>query len=520
MLVRGLVCSTLLLGCAFTATAVTSELPAIPDKPEAEMFKDAPEPWRDYLIKARAAERIADPLQRCMAYPDIPGNRWPAGHAAAHCRHHAVKVLGLDEIDGYLQRGALDALERHFGVTLARHFSTDAFGEDIHNAFELFEDADDKTDRISALWLQKAPRSAYANLARANFYRDAAHNARGKNWASDTPAENFRRMTGFVEQAVPLFEKAIDIEPRLMPAYVGLLDVGKLDSRPELKAAAIRQASTHDPACLDMARYRMIALQPRWGGSYEQMLALASEISAQVARRPQLAMHAAAPYGDRGDRLVAMGEYTREAAEVLGIAVAIGSNENHLDDAASVAINARESGVRDEWKALVYLLQEARFGQRSAWTHRNIGRLLIRLEPEWSLHQLLLVDQEDAQMPYLLGAANYYSNRYAEAEKHYLAAIKDPVWRPDALSDLVEMLFVSGRDRALIKPLADQFVEEQPGNPMAWFAHAMSFGRVTPESVAAFGKFVELADRNDPWQANKADEIAAALKQWPANPKP
>ena len=55
--------------------------PAIPAKANEALLDGVSEPWRAYLVKAREAERIEDPLQRCLAFPDLPDNSWPAGHA-------------------------------------------------------------------------------------------------------------------------------------------------------------------------------------------------------------------------------------------------------------------------------------------------------------------------------------------------------------------------------------------------------------------------------------------------------
>src|SRR5687768_11257248 len=187
----------------FAMQGTAAELPAIPEKPEAEQFKGTPAPWREYLVRARAAERMADPLQRCLAFPDLPGNRWPAGHAQAHCRYHNAKVLTLAEVDAHLQSGDVAGLERSLSTTLDLHFSEDAFSEEIHRFFELFENANPETDRVTLLWLERAPRSAFALLARGTYYSGAARNARGGKWAAETPRERLREMTRLADLAAP-----------------------------------------------------------------------------------------------------------------------------------------------------------------------------------------------------------------------------------------------------------------------------------------------------------------------------
>lgn len=520
----------LVVGPACFAAGAAGELRPIPDKPEDEQFKDAPEPWRDYLIKARAAERIEDPLQRCLAYPDLPGNQWPLGHAEAHCRFHAIRVIGLEEIDAYLQRGDVSGLEGRMDAYLAKHFSKTDFGEDIHLVFGHFRISNEGADRISARWLELAPGSAYANHARGEYYRDLAWQSRGENWASETPRDNMRRMSGFVEQAIPYFRRAADIKPDLMPAYAALLDISTVDSRRGLAREAVERAVKQDPACIEMARQRMRSAQPRWGGDYNEMLSIAAELSKHVAQRPQLAIHIAAPYGDRGDRLSAEKQYTKETVEILDVAIRIGSNEGHLRDAATVALNLpREEGGPDNWKALSLLLQESRFNAVSAWASRQIAWRLVRIEPEWSLRhssRAYADDPEDTFGNYVLAAAYNNTGQYEAAEKHYLVSVEGEHQRHASLRELSTMwLYGKGMDRkqaaAKAKPYIDRLLQAYPDDGRGWLyridQEAITNGRIEQER---FERFLAVADRNDPMQAHAVTRIEAMLKEMGASGQP
>ena len=52
----------LLAGVLMAPGAMAADLPPIPDKAGVESIKGVPAPWREYLVGARAAERISDPL--------------------------------------------------------------------------------------------------------------------------------------------------------------------------------------------------------------------------------------------------------------------------------------------------------------------------------------------------------------------------------------------------------------------------------------------------------------------------
>ena len=507
-----------------------AESPAIPDRPAADTFKDVPAPWRDYLIQARAAERIADPLQRCLAFPDIPGNKWPAGHAAAHCRHHfGVKRPTLDEIAGMVERKETAQLEALFDKSLARHFSQDDFSDDIHDTFNYLltnRGNLESIDRITTAWLQQAPNSAYANLARGAYYNGAAWRVRGGQYASETPKEDLRRMSELVGQAIPYFEKAISINPKLMPAYTGMIDMGRLDSRDELVEEGIRGAEKWDPACPEFATQILNTLEPRWGGSYEQMLAYTSKLSAYVAQRPQLGVQMARPFADRGDMLVLDDQYNKATLDVLETAIAIGSDEDAFRDAADVAFHP-DDGEKDVWRGLAYLLQETRFRDTNAWGDRSIACALVQTEPEWSLRYSLrsiALDPGNAKAHSIAGAG--YSNmlRFPEAEQQYALAMEDLSQRHYSLREVAQMWFFGNRPdsarMAKAKPYIDQLLHEYPEDGRGWILdlqRRMVTGE--PFGVDTIKATLKKVDRSDEWQASKAEWLEGVIRQMQAPPQ-
>lgn len=494
-----------------------AELPAIPERADADAFKQSPAPWRDYFIRARHAQRISDPLQRCLAFPDLPGNKWPLGHAAAHCRHHyAVKRPTLAEIEGMIERGELDQLEARMEASLARHYSDTDFGEDIHDTFDyLLNNGSADTDRVTAAWLRTAPDSAYAHLARGAFYRGSAWAARGGKYAAETPDDNMRRMRAFVDLAIPQFEKAASINPRLIPAFTGLVDVGMLSSRAKVERSGTEHAGQLDPACLELANARMRALTPRWGGSYEQMLAYANSLSAYLGRRPQLAIHVSAPFADRGDRLIAAKQYTRATEEILEIAVFAGSDEDALRDAANVVLN-REDGESDLWKGVAYLLQGSRFRETDAWSQRWIASVLVKPEPEWSLmysQPAVEAEDENTYGQYLLAAGYYNTKQYELADKHYRIALEDEAQRRTSLLELSTMWLVDSGLKgkaaaARAKPYIERLNEEYPDDGAGWIMQFnLRIADQKPIDDELLKTILKVADRKEPWQANAVKKI-------------
>lgn len=511
-----------LLFVTAAAVAAEADLPSIPDRPGAELFKDVPAPWRDYLIKAREAERIADPLERCLAYPDLPGNQWPKGHAAAHCRLHANRRYRPSEVELKLQDGEIDAFERMLDESLGRHFSEDAFDEGIDIAFELFKGSNQEIDRVSAAWLRQRPKSAYAHLVRAQYFDAAAGEARGGKFAPETPRENFRRMSELAAKAIPLYEEAIRLQPRLMPAYSGLLDVARLDSRSELERSTFERARQQDPGCAEVARHRMESLQPRWGGSYESMLAYASSLEPMLAKRPLLANYLGAPYADRADRLRAEDGSFNDAAELLEIAIRKGSLEEPLEDTARLEWKAKGEGAHHhQWKTLAYLMQATRFSQRDAWVHRTIASGFTHQAPELGLrHVRIAIEQEpgNGQSHYIAGGLYYNARQPDQAEQEYRKAVEDPAQRQASLRELVSMWMfnsglapIAGNLRA--KPYLDRLIREFPDDGRARMYRLLSEQLVTGKlDRDLVSDFVIRVDLTDPDQVQLLQKLEEARK--------
>jgi tetratricopeptide (TPR) repeat protein len=509
----------LLAGCG---SATAGEVAGLPSRAEAEIFKDAPAPWRDYLLKARSAEQIDDPLQRCLTFPDIPGNQWPSGHAEAHCRNRPIEALSREEFALYVARGDIAELEAHLDKLLQRHFAASDYGEDIHYAFNALTDASPETDALSAAWLEKAPRSGYAHLARASFYAGSAWRARGKKFAAETPPENMRKMSEFADKAIPLFDEAIRLNPRLMPAYVGLLDMGMVDSRGDVERRAFEGAEQVDPACFEMARKRMVAMEPRWGGSYERMLAYGNELAAHFQQRPRLASLQGIAFANRGGALMEGKEYVGESMELLDLAVRKGVIEDALADAGVMAYRSKDRH-RDGWKGLAYLLQESRFRPSNPWAARQIAWHMGQLdEPEWAVRYALRAVQADPSSGYghfILGASYSRLNLYEQSERERLIAAESGEWRKDSLKELAAMWLYAdelpAQERvSKARPHIDRLLDEHPDYGAALLLRIEQqriIGGFVEQSMLE--NFLKHADRSDPWQARKALEFEEAISR-------
>lgn len=506
-----------------TARAEGLPLPPIPDKPPAQQFKGTPAPWRDYLVATRAAQGIADPLERCLAWPDLPGQRWPAGHAEAHCRYHFSPVPSPAEVEGYLAGDRIAELGPLLDARFAGHHREQAPDESVHLFFAAFStlartgDGGD-ADRITSRWLALSPDSAFATLARAKVLEARGWDARGGRWARETTRAQFAAMEALFGEALPLYQRAIELDPRLTDAYIGLMSIGKSGGSSGLEVRAFEQSRRVAPACAEVALNRMTTLEPKWGGSMDEMFAFARELEPLVATTPLLANQLAAPYEVTVKAEHDADKYTAAVAKAIDDVVALSSNESMLRLAAAANFHRTDGSTIDYTKAVAQLLQRQRFNELTAWELRQLAWHFLRDEPEWALAlatDAIARDPDSAQGHYYLAAANYNTGRHAEAERYYLVARVHAEFAQRSLRELVTMwMWHAGLTPAEGARKAARYLDELLERyPKDSRARMLDLARrsaldepVTREQVA---EYLAIADHDDPMQANA---ISAAEK--------
>lgn len=502
------------------------------ERDEQQLFTDVPAPWRDYLLKARRAESLDDRLARCLAYPDLPGNAWPAGYGDAHCRYHLDDPLPLAEVARFVDAGDIAGLEQRIRTVFLRH--GEPGGEGVHQVFGNFADTSaegfDERLRIAERWVELAPESGYAALARAEVWRGRGWGVRGTAYVRDTPAAALREMQALHEKAVVEFGRAVSLQPDLIDAWIGLVDLVKAGSDDPVGAFA--KARALDAGCGELAYRRMTNLLPRWGGSRGAMDAFASQLEPLVASRPLLANQQSSPFADYVDDVDDEQLYTPEVLDLLDEAVRLSGDEVSLAKAADVRMNI-DGERRDLNRALAELLQVGRFKERSAWASGQLAWFLVRRDPTWALRlarQGVAKDPNSAWLHYLRGAAANNSRQFDEAQEHYLIAAVHADYSRAALRELSQMWLMDSElppaeqaVRAL--PFIDRLLAEHPDDGRGLFMRMLARSAAASRRVVDdrdMEAFLAKADLSDPWQKRYYDEIkqakAAATKR--AAPEP
>ena len=502
---------------AGASAAIAKDVAPLPPGGSHDLFDHEPEPWRSYFTAARKAEQLADPLERCLAYPDLPGTQWPAGYGAAHCQYHHGRVPTVAETDALVSAGNVDELERRVHVLLATHESDVPERESVHRFFRQFSTQDGL--RVTEQWAARAPDSALAAIAHGNAFRGAGWEARGTKLARETSGEQMRAMSEYFDQAETAFRRAIELQPEWVYPYVGLIDIGAAD-RDEVGERAFAKANAIDPGCGEVAFRRMRTLEPRWGGTWAAMEEYSKQLAVHVQDRPLLANQLSAPNAD----IVAMSDknqgYTPEAIALLESAVRTSGLELALNFAADALINPSE-GAPDMRRGVAMVLQESRFQPTGAWGDRMIGGYFVRRDPVWArsvLQRAVAAEPDNAYGRYYLGASNYNTGNFDEAETHYLFAADDPDYRADALGELASMWLIDSSlepKKAAIKakPYVERLLKAHPKDADGLYL------RIVLKAVSPRGsfdedlirEFIAVADRKNPVQERRRAEMVRML---------
>lgn len=506
-----LVLVTMPVGISLCASA--DESTRVPTQPAA--YADAPDIARSFMVAAKRAEAMHDPLARCLAYPDYPGNAWPKALAGAYCHYRFDPAVTLAMVREALDNHALAGLEARFKADLDRHFAREGFSEVIHRDFEAF-DASREADQLSRRWLKESPHSAYALTARGEYLRRMATEARGTAWARDTPDKNMRQMSRLASQAIVMFQRSIAIEPRLLEAYVGLGDVAGLeDSHADIEQRAFEGGMAIDPACQVLTNYYLSALTPRWGGSYPQMIALVKRLRPFVLLRPLLALNVYWPQMDLADT-ISKTSYEQATGLIKPLVFKTAS----ADVLSTVAVFSDHVKPVDNWDELMLLLEAARF-EESGWSATLLrDRLLLLLahEPVWSQASLAAAVRRkpaDAYAHLLLAISYCESGEPARAEHDFVVAMGDTWTRRDALYNVTQAMLQANLPTKA-RRYVDRLNKEYPGDGPGWYLRAGVLGVQGAQGDqvnAALRKFVATADRSDPLQAMEVQGAERSLAQ-------
>ncbi len=482
------------LSCALTLSGPTSARAAEPAGPPALPHREGypaptdalPPQYADYWRHVQRAERIEDYEARCRAYPDLPGNRWPAAAGRARCALLRAPALSLAQVRAELDRpGGAAGLERRYAAALDAHYRDPAEREQIFLAMSVFDGSAEAGD-LAQRWRQAAPDSAYASLALGKHYLGAGARARGNRFAADTDPKRLAQMQEWFALALPLLQRAQALEPRLSPACEAMAQLGMHVSE-ELTGQAMAQCLAVDPDSYFVVYRMMLAAQPEWGGSVVQMQEAADYAAARAGRNPMLGA------------LV---------AEAQGYPVV-----HRHDDPAMTLERKNEIARMAPSAGILDAVADAQAAAGDAWASVATRSQYLRYRPDngWGLQKR--------------GISLMQAGRFADAAADLrLARERDPGQSISGLLEMAESIVRTDQAQRRCRPLVERapaaapaqactaaMVAQAPDDPVAWQLRMRALAAAgSPDALKAVRSFrmhLNVLQRHPAWQAG-AQEAA------------
>lgn len=306
-----------------------------------------------------------------------------------------------------------------------------------HDAAAAFHSAEPELLASLDAWVKATPDSFAPYLARGSYWLAAAYARRGAKLAADTPAADMAGMEDALKHALPDLARALAIRPKLVAARSLEIEAHMLDSPAAQTKAAFDQAIAACPTCYVVRTVYMIALEPRWGGSYDQMTAFA-RASASIAN-PRMRLLPGYIDRDKAD-VLSRDEKWDDALAAIDRACALGDGWSFFMERARIRRHRNELDL-----ALADLdrAAAARPGEPRVLFERAFVSLLSkRLEPAArDMLAGLRVDATDATARWMFD--NVVQGVIFEGWEHYKAGRRDDALR---VYDLAKELAPTNRE--------------------------------------------------------------------------
>ena len=424
-----------------------------------------------FLTAAKQAEAIADPMQRCLAYPNPPDSHWSAAAVRAYCRYRTYPVMSYDEVRGLLQQGQFAELDRRLAVMLQDKLTKPDAAGVMDRAYDTwFNRGDLELRPLLENWKRASPHSAFAYTASGISYLAMGMKARGNAYMADTPASNVEAMDRWVERAGEDLRHAVQLDARLTPAYAAMVHASRYGLGDAWLQRATQEGLRIDPANFDIYNELMFVLQPKWGGSLADMTRTAREAGQHASENPLLL-------------LLAEKELAYEAKIDDDDCNVPGKFELYsvVFDQVAVSQQLLNAGYQAEScghleLSIVYFSEALRFypEEDDVRLHRSYN-LNEFDESAWATDEAnRLLSQEPRNVRYLVARGYGYEsqNDYPHAEKDFVAALDISPDDNEAIGKLANLYMNDTHEWDKAWALDDHVIQAFPSSPYGWWMRA------------------------------------------------
>ena len=208
------------------------------------------------------------------------------------------------QVRAMLYRGDYVRLKQRLTLLSQLRQQNPAAESDEVNAYRSFDVPTEQMAEHIRRWLASAPASYQPYLARAQYHYAKAWQARGSRWASETEDTQIKAMQNYLQKARTDIDVVLKRSTKIPYAFRLAYSIYLLSDNKLVAQQKIEQGVRLHPYSYSLGNIRMNFAKPRWGGSYQDMIAIVKEYEPAMPRHPSLLCLAAIPVVDVVDRAI------------------------------------------------------------------------------------------------------------------------------------------------------------------------------------------------------------------------
>ncbi len=190
------------------------------------------------------------------------------------------------KIASLLFRRDYQGLEKLFDTMLQQYEQDAQYECYLDESFETFNQRNFALKDLDA-WVA-ATKSSTAYAARGMYRANQGFDAKGYMFKSEALQAQKNEMQLHFDEAAKDLQTAANKSPSLMPAYTWLIKLAKATHMPYSAKQIVQKAEEKDKRSFSVRSAYMESLQPRWGGSLEEMESFAAQVAPLADLNPRL----------------------------------------------------------------------------------------------------------------------------------------------------------------------------------------------------------------------------------------
>ena len=307
--------------------------------------------------------------------------------------------------------------------------------------------------------------------------------------------------------------QALLANPKLFPASEALIHASRINSENELGQTALQAALRADPKNYYVRAEYMLCLQPRWGGSLEEMAAFAREAEAHLRKNPRLASLNTQALVEKA--FMTQGNDSRVDLPIYENAMLAAPYITALTNAGYDA-----SVLGKNQRSVELYSQLLRFWPRSTYERTQRARGYTELRQydlaRADLDHVLKRFPKDADALQQLAQVHLELNEIDEAIAVLLRAHEadaDDFW---TMRKLASLYVYKKRQPKKAEPLVNELIKREPKSGAAWLLRADVIQNLELDGLRqAAENFVRYADPKDDEQRRALPKVKAWLAKHP-----